>query len=201
MARATGKRRKAKTKFRWNIWLTVLILFLCALGLGIGLMSIKSEKTKMYDEIIGAQTSVGISNVLDEKNVYAKISYSSLKKKIKNDSYTYVYYGSTDVTEYLEQIQAVNKCAQDNDVSRVYLYSSKWAEGIDVEDEDNGEDNRAKLETKAEAIGGVDLKTYPQLWVYKNGELVFDSNEYMADSNWTYVITQAFGNPERKPAI
>ncbi|MGM9971851.1 MAG: hypothetical protein ACI35W_05525 [Anaeroplasmataceae bacterium] len=201
MARS-NKRRKVKTKFRITKELIILIVFIALVGLATGLLSIESKSTKLYKEITSAQTSS--QTALAEDNVFSWISESDLKKKIASSEYTYVYYGSTSVTEFLDNIQAVNQGAQDYDISKVYLFSSSWAEGLDMTDEDTLDSNKQALKDKGDALGGVDLLIYPQLWVFKDGKAIFKSSDLTEDTyqqaNWRFVIYQAFGNPENKAA-
>lgn len=199
MARS-NKRRKVKTKFRWTKELIILIVFIALIGLGTGLLSIESKSTKLYKEITTAQTSE--QTALSEDNVFEWISYKDLKKKINSSNYTYVYYGSLNVADFLANIEAVNQGAQDYEVKKVYLYSSTWAEELDLTDEDTLDENKEALSNREAALGGVDLRTYPQLLVFKDGKAVFKSADLTGDSyqqaTWRHVINQAFGNPEKK---
>lgn len=204
MARATKKRRNASKKFKWTKELIFLIVFLCVIGLATGLMSIESSATKLYNEITEAQASkLGSDSsstvpYMSEENVFKKIEYKDLLKKIATDEYTFVYYGSTDDSTFLTYIETVNSRAKEYDVSRVYLYSSDWALNLDLDDEDDGKANKQKLVDRENSLCGVDLETAPNLWVFKNGKLLFEASKLTSDSyssaNWYYVIEQAFGS-------
>lgn len=205
MAR-TNKRRKFKTKFRWTKELIILIVFILVVGVATILLSLESKSTKLYKEITSAQSDE--QTVLAEDNVFSYwLSQKELRSKIKSSDYTYVYYGSTSVSEFLDNIQAVNQGATDYEIDTVYLYSSTWAEELDMTDEDTLDENKEALKTKSDALGGVDLLVYPQLWVFKSGELVFNSADYTEDTyvgsyvSWQLIINQAFGNPEGKTTI
>ncbi len=202
MAR-TNKRRKVKTKFRWTKEFIILIAFIAIIGLATILMSLESKSTKLYKQITSAQTSE--QTQLSEDNVFEYwIKESDLKKTIQSTEYTYVYYGSVANSDFLTNIQAVNQGAKDFDVKKVYLFSSSWAEGLDMTDEDTLDDNKQALKDKSDALGGVDLTIYPQLWVFKDGKAIFKSSDITEDTyvgqnaSWQFIINQAFGNPEKK---
>ena len=196
----SNKHRKVKTRFKFTKPLAFLISFIVVIAILTGLLSIESKEEKLYNRITNAQSALdGFSGKsLDEDNVFADISYKKLTKKIKSSDYTYVYYGTLTNSEFFTYIETVNERAQTYEVKKVYLLDGTWASQIDTEDEDYGEENNNVLTEVENAIGGVDMTVLPSLWIYKNGEVVFDSNDYINDTyqkgTWNYVIEQAFGH-------
>ena len=202
MARSS-KRRKAKTKFKVTKPLIFLLLFLVVIAIATGLLGITSKKDKLYNKITSAQSSVASdADQLNEDNVYKEISYKSLTSKIKRSAYTYVYYGSYSDSTYLTYIETINQRAQTYDVKTVYLLDSSWTTHFDIEDEDNGEEDNIVITELEKKLDDVDLLTAPQLWVFKEGKVVFNSKDYTTDvyqtAPWKYVIEQAFGNYNTK---
>lgn len=202
MARST-KRRKAKTKFRLTKELIFLLLFLVVIAISTGLMGIKSKKDVLLSKITTAQQAAGQSqNLLTEDNVYGEISYKKLVTKVKKSSYTYVYYGSYSDQSYLSNMETINQRAQKYDVKKVYLLDSSWATSLDTSDKTYGETNNETLTQVEKALDDVDLKTMNQLWVFKDGKIVFNSKDLIEDkyqpAPWNFVIEQAFGTYNNK---
>lgn len=195
----SNKHRKVKTRFKFTKALAVLLGFIVVIAILTGLLSIESDAEKLYTKITTAQAAVDdfSGTSLDEDNVFKEISYKKLTSKIKSSDYVYVYYGTITNTDYLTYIQTVNDRAQTYNVDRVYLLDSVWATSIDTDDEDFGEENNLVLSEVERALGGVDMTIVPSLWVFKDGEVVFNSDDYINDtyqaSTWNYVIEQAFG--------
>lgn len=205
MARS-NKHRKAKTKFKFTKEFIFLVLFLIVIGIATGLLGIRSKADKLYDKITAAQSAASSSSstitTLSEDNVYKEISYKNVINKIKKSSYTYVYYGSYDDANYLTYLEDINQKAQTYEVGTVYLLDSSWAVSVDIEDEDHGEENNEILTQVEKALDGVDLKKNPQLWVFKDGKIQFNSQELLDDTyqtpTWPFIIEQAFGHYNNK---
>lgn len=205
MARVKSRNRN-KTKFKWTKELILLLVAILVLAGVTIVLNIPSKKEKMYESIVTAQTTAEVEATLDEDNVFKTISYKALDKKINSDEYTYVYYGSKNISDWLIQIETVNQKAQDFEIDTVYLFSSVWAEELDLDDTDDAAANQKKLDAREDALDGVDLLTYPSIWVFKSGKVVFDSTEvfddpYVPSSQWTFVLARAFGNPEKKASL
>ncbi|MCR5705420.1 MAG: hypothetical protein K6G48_01270 [Acholeplasmatales bacterium] len=195
----SNKHRKVKTRFKFTKALAILLAFIAVIAIFTGVLSIESDAEKLYTKITTAQAAVEdfSGSTLDEDNVFKEISYKKLTTKVKSSDYVYVFYGTTTNTDYLTYIQTVNDRAQTYNVDRVYLLDSVWATSIDTDDEDYGEENNLVLSEVERALGGVDMTIVPSLWVFQNGEVVFNSDDYINDTyqaaTWNYVIEQAFG--------
>ncbi len=196
------KKRKVKTKFKFTKPFIFLLLFFVVIIVLTGLFGIRSEKSKLYSKISKAETAASVSNGVSEDNVFREISYKGLVNKIDKSSYTYVYYGVMTSADYLNNLETVNKRAKSYDIKTVYLFDSMFSTYLDIEDEDDGEENNVILTALQKSLGEVDLKTNNQIWVFKSGELVFNSKDYTNDtyqaSKFNYVLEQAFGNYNNK---
>ncbi len=193
---ARSKRRN-KATFKWTKELIILLsVIIVMIGVTI-VLGIPSKADKLYEKYTSAQTSS--QTALTEDNVFEEISFKKLAKRIKNDEYTYVYYGSITVTEFLDNIEAVNQAAQLYEIDKVYILESTWVQELDLEDEDDGKENQAKLDAREEQLDGVDMSIYPSLWIFKNGKVVFNSDDILNDdyfpAGWSFVIERAFANP------
>lgn len=196
----SNKHRKVKTRFKITKPLIFLLGFIVVIIVLTGLLSIESADEKLYTRITNAQAAIDdfSGKTLDKDNVFKQISYKKLTKKVKSSDYVYVYYGTTTNTNFLTYIQTVNDRAQTYNVDKVYLLDSKWATSIDIDDEDYGEENNNVLTEVEKALGGVDMTIAPSLWIFQNGNVVFNSEDYLSDTyqagTWNYVIEQAFGH-------
>lgn len=204
--------RRNKTKFVLHKELIILVLVLVAMIITTICLTIPSAGEKRLAELNDAITEYNTLNntsysTLDEDNVIRKASLKQLEKEIKGDTngteenpqYTYVLYGSLTNGIICQYISAIDKEAQQREVEVVFLYSS---EKVDNQEDKDDVEFLASLEKdenifNADVLEGVDevdlLKT-PALYVYRNGELVFNSTTIEEDGsyNWELIINKAF---------
>jgi len=194
MARAkfSGKRRN-KTKFKWT---KELIFFLIGIVVVIGIMIyclIPTSERSFYTKWNNGSNNIQLDNQFKE------ISYDGLKKKIENKELVYVYYALDTEDEsktnlgILDHYTNTHKGTNENthyNVGTVYVYDATEAANLDS---DNSE-QVAKLDQKEDYFNSIknasikkdiDLEKYSQLWVFENGQLVFSSQDIIADSQAT----------------
>ncbi|MGL4949048.1 MAG: hypothetical protein ACRC5M_01600 [Anaeroplasmataceae bacterium] len=201
MARNKGKskaKKVSKFKFKWTKEFIILLSALTIIIVAAILLSIPRGVDKFYDKIYAAQEENSISNYLDDEHVFKELNHKKMLAQIEKDEYTYVYYGSTSNTTFLNYVQKVNQTAKDYEVDRVYYYSSEWYEDLDLTTEDTKVENKRILKEREDSLKGIDLSFIPGMFVYKNGELLFDSIIYTDDKYtpsgdaMSLAITKAF---------
>lgn len=189
MARAKGKKNyRNRVQFKWT---KELIFFLVGLAVCIGLMIfclIPTRATTFY------KTWSSSDGSLQKDNVFEEISYNSLKNKIEKGELTYVFYGtekdSTSVTNLALLDHYTNKYTKSNDkkhydVDKIYVYNANEAYNLDSDDDNAVAElnkkkdwfnaNLAKDESTDLAIEEINLTTYSQLWIFKDGKMVYSS--------------------------
>lgn len=204
--------RRNKTKFVLRKELIILVLVLVAMIVTTICLTIPTAGEKRLEEFNNAITEYNTANntsysTLTEDSVIRKASLKKLRSEITDDSkgtednprYTYVLYGSLEDATIIQYLSAIDKEAQQREVKVVYLYSS---EKVDKQEDKDDTEFLADLEKdedvfNADVLEGVDevdlLKT-PALYVYRNGELVFNSTSLEEDGsyNWELIINKAF---------
>ncbi|MDE6407157.1 MAG: hypothetical protein K2K48_00710 [Anaeroplasmataceae bacterium] len=204
--------RRNKTQFVLRKELIILVLILVAMIVTTVCLSIPSAGEKRLEEFNTAITTYNSTNntsftTLDEDSVIRKASIKKVSSEIKSDAkgteenprYTYVLYGSLSDSIILQYLSAIDTEAQRREVKVVYLYSS---EKVDKQEDKDDVEFLADLEKdedvfNADVLEGVDevdlLKT-PAFYVYRNGELVFNSTTLEEDGsyNWELIINKAF---------
>ncbi|MDE6241628.1 MAG: hypothetical protein K2M08_04295 [Anaeroplasmataceae bacterium] len=207
--------RRNKTQFVLRKELIILILVLVAMIVTTVCLSIPSASEKRLEEFNSAITEYNSANgtswgTLDEDSVIRKASLKKLSSEITADAkgteeepkYTYVLYGSLSDSVIIQYLSTIDKEAQQREVKVVYLYSS---EKVDKQEDKEDVEFLADLEKdeavfNADVLEGVDevdlLKT-PALYVYRNGELVFNSTTIEDDASyssngWELIINVAF---------
>jgi hypothetical protein len=191
MARAKhGGKRRNKVQFKWT---KELIFFLIGFVVLIGIMIyclIPTAKQSFYN------TWYTSSNNLLLDNQFEDASYDKLKKKIDNKERVYVFYGydgdDTSKTDLGILDHYTNKYVGTNadthyDIDKIYVYNAKEAATLNSDDEKAV----AKFDEKVDYFNSIkssdinkdiNLKTYCQLWIFDNGQLVFSSADIINDS-------------------
>lgn len=204
--------RKSTTKFVLHKELVILVAILVAMIITAVCLSIPSASEKRLEEMNNAITEYNTANntqysLLEEDNVFRKASLKTIDSAINSSSkgteddpkYVYVLYGSLADSTILEHLSTINTEAKNREVKTVYLYSS---EKVDKQEDKEDASFLASLKKDEdifnkevlEGIDEVDLLNTTALYVYKNGELVFNSTAIIEDGsyNWNLVINQAF---------
>lgn len=195
-----SKNRKNKFKFKWTKELIILLVLIVAMVTATIILSIpsKSEKTttKLNNAITANSSSSSSANLLPVDNVYIETTHKELLKKIENDEYVYVLYGSLTDSNYTNLLYEINTKASQYEVKTVCLYSSDWV--LETEDTDS-----ATFKEKASSLSGdftfskdvvkFDYLKSPAILVFHNGEMVMNSQEYDDNDsyNWNQYINKA----------
>ena len=178
MAIRSGKR--IKFKFVWTKELIFLISGLVVLILATVIMALPNDQKNIYDDY----TLAGAS--LNSDHVFETIKYKKLAKEIAKqdeDDIMYVYYGSLACTNCVSNIGTIDNAAQAFDIETVYYLDAVFVD--EAEDLDDAE-FLADIDAMEVKLGGVDLLSYPALWVFKGGELVYTTDEWkLSDSSTT----------------
>ena len=207
---AKRRTRKKKDLFRFTITKELVIFLSCLIVLIAAaiVLSIPRDNENIYNDYSAAATSLTtddntVSTITSKEHVFKTISYKDLVNKIdKEDGLFYVYYSSTTVSDAVSILATVNTFAETYDVNTVYLLDNSFYTDLDLT---NGDDNttldeyEAALGLGASTVNTVDLSIVPTLFVYKNHELIFNSNskDFVTDDNtakysWNVVLNQAF---------
>ncbi len=203
--------KKNKTKFVLRKELIILVFILLAMIVTTICLSIPSKDEKRLEEFNQAISSYNTANstqynLLDDQMVFQKANLKGIEKAIDNSKgtesepkYTYVLYGSLSNATILENLSAINTEAKNREVKKVYFYAS---DKVDGQEDLNDADFLAEIEQdetvfNKDVLNGVDkvdLLKPTALYVYKNGELVFNSMKAAEDEtySWSLIINQAF---------
>ncbi len=205
-----SKNRRNKVKFKWTKELVFLILGLVAIIAATIVLCIPSSShkttTAMNEAIYAANLSNSQSensnretyNLLPDENVYVELEFDKLSKKIDDEGYVYVLYGSTNSTTILKNLSVINTTATDLEIETVYYFSSKWVEETEDTQAEEFKAEQNEIEAAFNANKNADvaefsLLDYPALLVFNNGELVFNSQSYEDDyATWEMFIQKAF---------
>lgn len=201
--------KKSKTKFKICKELVILVVVLIAMIVTTICLSIPSSSSKLLEEYNNAITAYNSANstsyaTLEEDNVFKKASLNQVADAI-NDSkgteeepkYAYVLYGTLEKAKILEFLSVMNTEAKNREVDTVLFYSS---EKVDNQEDKDDESFLAEIQNDEEVfnssvlaeIDEVDLLVSPAFFVYKNGELVFNSTSGEDTYNWYIMINKAF---------
>lgn len=217
---AVRKGRKTKFKFIWTKELGFLIGgFLVLIGIVVAL-TIPTNSEQIYNDYKTAAeantTDTATVTALAKEHVFYSVSLNNLASKISNasdtDEYIYVFYGTDKDSVSVSNINAFNSSIiQYNDaielsssttskkIERVYYLNADF-----VYDEEDKEDNEfeakiaekeSKLPRSTIGVKEVDFFNYPSLWVFHKGSLVFNSDDYLNDSDalvtsWSFVCNK-----------
>lgn len=203
--------RRSTTKFILRKELIILVLVLVAMLITTICLSIPYGNEKNLEELNAAITEYNSTTgssytLLGEDTVIRKTEMKKVGDHIAESKgteadpkYTYILYGSLSDSTILQYLSKIDSEAQQREVKVVYLVSS---EKVDTQEDKDDADFLAELEKDEkvfnadvlEGIEEVDLLDTPALYVYKNGELVFNSVPVIEDGsyNWELVINVAF---------
>lgn len=204
--------RKNKTKFVLHKELVILVAVLVAMIVTAVCLSIPSASEKRLAELNDAISQYNTANNtsytgLEEDTVIRKVALKTIDSAIKssangseeNPKYVYVLYGSLENATILQNLSVIDTEAKNREVKTVYLYSS---EKVDNQEDKDDVSFLASLKNDAEVFNNdvlegvdeVDLLKTTALYVYKNGELVFNSTAIVEDGSytWNLVINKAF---------
>lgn len=203
--------RRSTTKFILRKELIILVLVLVAMLITTICLSIPYGNEKNLEELNAAITEYNSTSgtsytLLGEDTVIRKTEMKKVGDHIAESKgteadpkYTYILYGSLSDSTILQYLSKIDSEAQQREVKVVYLVSS---EKVDTQEDKDDADFLAELEKDEkvfnadvlEGIEEVDLLETPALYVYKNGELVFNSVPVIEDGsyNWELVINVAF---------
>ena len=198
------KNRKNKAKFKWTKELIILLVLLVAMVTATIVLSIPSSKTKTTTSFNEAITAYNTSNstsysTLSTENVFVEVEHKKLLNKIEKEVYVYVIYGSLSDGTVLQYLSTINSVATQEEIETVYFYSSAWVE--ETEDTDTEAFKTKKQELEADInknvnrdVEALDLLEYPALLVFHNGELIFNSQTYSDNEQytWNMFIQKAF---------
>ncbi len=203
--------RRNKTKFILRKELIILVLVLIAMIVTTVCLSIPSATEKRLEEFNTAITEYNTANstsysTLGEDSVIRKTSLKQVTKAIEDSKgteeepkYTYILYGSLTNATICQYLSAIDTEAQNREVKVVYLYSSEKVDKQEDKDDADflneiDQDEKVFNSDVLEGIDAVDLLKTPALYVYKNGELIFNSVTVEEDGsyNWELIINKAF---------
>ncbi len=203
--------RRNKTKFILRKELIILVLVLIAMIVTTVCLSIPSATEKRLEEFNTAITEYNTANstsysTLGEDSVIRKASLKQVTKAIEDSKgteeepkYTYILYGSLTNATICQYLSAIDTEAQNREVKVVYLYSSEKVDKQEDKDDADflneiDQDEKVFNSDVLEGIDAVDLLKTPALYVYKNGELIFNSVTVEEDGsyNWELIINKAF---------
>ncbi len=214
-----SKSRRKNQKFHWTKELIFLIAGIVVLIVVAIIVNLPTAQNKLLSELNTAITtynsnnSTSYSTLSEETQCYRYITIDELAKKKKNSGYTYVLYGSLDNGTTLENLSSIAAKVYDNDyVSTVYFMKADFVIAAN-EDKDSYSESyeyHEKIEVMESKINDnvadsgeaglktsydLDLETYPALLVFKNDQLIFNSQAYQQDStqySWSNYISKAF---------
>ena len=201
-----GKRNV--TKFVFTKELGFLIGAIVAIIVATILLSIPNKTDRQiekYNEAITAfntANSTQYSTITTEDVVYKDVEYEDMADILKGEGTVYVLYGTLNLDTICSNFVTINAEAERREIETVYFLSSEYVDTFvdDEEDETDEDDFEATVEgyekdifnaNVLEGVDEVDLMASGALFVYKNGQLVFNSTSY-TDYNWTQIINQAF---------
>lgn len=186
---AVRKGKKNKFKFVWTKELIFLIVGILAMLAAVIVLDQPSASSKIYDEWQAYATtddSGNVTSVISTEHNLSKISLNSLAKKVKNSSdYIYVFYGTPQDSTCVSYISIFDALADDYGIDKIYYLNADFV--YDEEDKTDREFENSIDEKEAKLNSNIDFFHYPSLWVFKDGELVFNSETYFdEDTNALY---------------
>jgi hypothetical protein len=203
-----SKSKRNKVKFKWTKELGFLLGSIAIIGVAAILLAIPTRAERKLEKINDSITEYNSANetsyyTLPKDHVFKEISHSSLVSKKKSSNYTIVWYGSLKNGTYLQYLYTLNTMADTYDVNSIYLYYASFVEDAQADEETETEAYKTQLKAREDALNDnkasdateIDLENYPAIFVFKDGQLLFnsqvgtDSTEY----NWEIYFNAAFG--------
>ena len=159
---------------------------------------IPSNKQKVRKMFNGTYTEAGgqgqeaetKSYDLGEKHVIKTCSFSSLKKQMKKDRYTYILYGDTTNTDFCLNVIEINKKAKEinestdgKKISIIYVNSKTLSDN-------QKEYLRDRLKVVNPDVKSIEKMPTMDFWVTRNDEIIdcYSREEYQeAERSMTYI--------------
>ena len=201
-----GKRNS--TKFVFTKELGILLGLIVAIIIATILLSIPNRTDRQiekYNEAItefNTLNSTSYSTITADEIVYVDAEYEDFEEILSAEGTVYVLYGTLSLETIVSNFVTINAEAENREIETIYFLSSEYVDTFedDLEDDDDEDIFEATVEgyekdifnkNVLEGVEEVDLMQSGALLVYKDGQLVFNSNSY-SDYNWTQIINQAF---------
>ena len=203
-----SKSKRNKVKFKWTKELGFLLGSLLIIGIVAIILAIPTRSERKLEKINDSITEYNTANstsytTLPKNHVFKEISHSQLVNKKKSSNYTIVWYGSLSNGTYLEYLYTLNQLADTYDVKTIYLYYATFVEDATKDEETDTEAYKTQLKAKEDALNNnkaadaeeIDLENYPAIFVFKDGQLLFNSQvgNNSEEYNWDIYFNNAFG--------
>lgn len=195
------KRKKQKAKFKLRMELVAILVIVVAMITTSVVLRLPNAATKLAN----SYTEVG--STLGSDHLYLEVSFDELYEEMNKEGYTFVYFGSPECATCVTEVTTINSRAAYWDVEQV-LYVDATDYMIDEEAEDYEEDKELTQEIKniesklngnvSNGISDISLEYIPAIWVFNDGELVFNSSDYLNEEedgmilNWSAIADRAF---------
>ena len=200
--------KKNSAKFVFTKELGILLGLIVALIVATVLLSIPNRTDRQIEKYNEAITEFNTLNqtshatITTEDVVYVDAEYEDFEEILNGEGTVYILYGTLSLETIVSNFVTINNEAENREIETIYFLSSEYVDTFedDEDDEDDEDIFEATVEgyekdifnkNVLEGVDEVDLMESGALLVYKNGQLVFNSNSY-SDYNWTQIINQAF---------
>ena len=203
-----SKSKKNKVKFKFTKELFFLIASLLILIAVTIVLAIPSSKERQLTEINTAINNYNTENstnyyTLTKDNRISVVSHEDLVNQKKSSDVTIVWYGLLSDGNYLEQISTLDNLATKYEVSKVYLYYATFVEDAIAKEITDTLSYKNDLKAKEDELNEgkdqdakeISLATYPAVFVFKDGKLLYNSQVAGESTEYNYSIhfTKAFG--------
>lgn len=198
-------KKYSKVKFKFVRELAYILIAIVLMITVAVVVRIPSKSERLFNSYKDVNAS------LVEEHVFEEVSKNRLTSLIANSSeYVFVYYGSPSCSECVANIETFNQKAKYWDIKTVYYLNASFATGKNRED-DNKHDaallayEEVLNKKVSEGNKDISLNYTPSIWVFKDGELVFNSQNYMntktktMELSWVQIADRAFSM--NKPAL
>lgn len=200
--------KKNSTKFVFTKELGILLGLIVVLIVATVLLSIPNKTDRQIDKYNEAITEFNTLNqtqyatITTEDIVYVDAEYEDFKEILSGEGTVYILYGTLSIDTIVSNFVTINAEAENREIDKIYFLSSEYVDTFedDLEDDDDEDIFEATVEgyekdifnkNVLEGVDEVDLNTSAAFFVYKDGQLVFNSTSY-TEYNWTQIINQAF---------
>lgn len=189
-------KRKQKAKFNLRIeFVGILVAIAIMITLSI-VLRLPSEKEKLANTFA--------SSSLTKDHVYNEVEFDDLVGEIKSQGYVFVFFGNPTSATSISAITTVNTAASSFEIEEILYLDSTFASEKDREEDEAFDTKLTTMEEKlstnvnAEVTSEFSLDFDTALWVYLDGELIFNSNDFLNDDEtaleltWGSITTRAF---------
>jgi len=159
-----------QVKFTLKKELIIIVSVLAAMILATILLELPTKEDKFVDKWSEAGASIS------ENTLFVETSFDKLDGIISKNEKVFVLFATTDENG-VSLFGEVMENASTNNVEKVYIIDSAFAQG----DRDEDADLDAKLDV-LEAKYGINLDTNPNLWYFNNGTLAAELNQTIVDT-------------------